>query len=58
MSNLELGIAKLVEIKDDKGGALIEIRDHLIDLYNKMGLTLLKRHIVYEDMLLKQESEW
>lgn len=53
MSHLELSIAKLMELKDEKGGALIELRDHLIDLYNKVGVVLLKRHVVYEDILLK-----
>jgi hypothetical protein len=61
INDLELSIAKILEIKDDKkivngvnssGGAshlLIELRDHLIEVYNKIGVGLLKRHLYYEE---------
>lgn len=49
ISDLELSVAKLLEIKDEKGGVLSELRDHLIEIYNKVGVGLLKRHLYYED---------
>ena len=33
MSELELNIAKLMEHKEDSGGMLNELRDHLIEVY-------------------------
>lgn len=48
MNDLELSIAKLLEIKDDKNGILMELRDHLIEIYTKIGVGLLKRHLQYE----------
>lgn len=49
MSDLELTVAKLLEVKDEKGGVLSELRDHLIEIYTKVGVGLLKRHLNYED---------
>lgn len=42
-----------MEIKDEKGGIYIELRDHLIDVYLKVGVSLLKKHQMYEELLLK-----
>ena len=33
-----------MELKDESGGVMTELRDHMIDLYSKIGLGLLKRH--------------
>ena len=55
MSELEISITKLLmEIKDEgkgtnSGGLLMELRDHLIELYNKIGVGLLKRHMHYDE---------
>ena len=43
MSELELAITKLIEVKDDSGSLLSELRDHMIEIYQKVGLGLLKR---------------
>jgi hypothetical protein len=45
MSDLELSISKLViDLKDDSvSGLLGAMRDHLIEVYQKIGLGLLKR---------------
>jgi len=45
-------------VKDDKGGILSEIRDHFIEIYNKVGVGLLRRHVYYEERFQKQELEW
>ena len=58
MTDLELSIAKLQDVKDEKGGVLSELRDHLIEIYNKVGVGLLRRHLYYEEQLKKQEMEW
>ena len=53
MSDLEMTITKLMfDLKDD-GSILAELRDHIVDVYQKVGVGLLKRHIVYEEMLQK-----
>jgi hypothetical protein len=45
MSDLELSISKLViDLKDDSGSGLLgSMRDHLIEVYQKIGFGLLKR---------------
>jgi hypothetical protein len=44
-----------MELKEESGSILMELRDHLIELYSRLGMGLLKRHIVFEEKLLKQE---
>lgn len=44
MSELELSITKIMEIKDESSGVMTELRDHMIDLYSKIGVGLLRRH--------------
>jgi hypothetical protein len=45
MSDLELSISKLViDLKDESGSGLLgSMRDHLIEVYQKIGFGLLKR---------------
>jgi len=44
MSDLELAISKLlIELKDDQSSMLSGLRDHLIEVYQKVGYGLLKR---------------
>jgi len=45
MNNLELSISKLViDLKDESGTCLLgSMRDHLIEIYQKIGFGLLKR---------------
>lgn len=58
MNDLELAIAKLMELKDESGSIVMELRDHLIEVYNRIGVSLLKRHLMYDEQLIKQEQEW
>jgi hypothetical protein len=52
MSELELSISKLVvEMKDDNQGMMGAMRDHLIEVYQKVGYSLLKRQIYYDELL-------
>jgi hypothetical protein len=52
MSDLELSISKLmIDLKDDSGSILIDLRDHMLEVYQKVGVSLLKRHFVYDEML-------
>ena len=34
------------------------LRDHLIEVYQRVGVGLLKRQQTYDDKLQKQEQEW
>lgn len=46
MSELELAITKglMLEMKDESGSSiLVDLRDHLIEVYQKLGVGLLKR---------------
>ena len=60
MSELELSISKLViDLKDDSNSGLLgSIRDHLIEVYQKIGFGLLKRQLYYDELISKQENEW
>ena len=54
MSDLELSISKLViDLKEDSS-----LRDHLIEIYQKVGFGLLKRQFQYDELLARHESEW
>ena len=54
MSELELSISKLVvEMKDDNQGMMGAMRDHIIEVYQKVGYSLLKRQIYYDELLSK-----
>lgn len=54
MSELELAITKLMlDFKDDSGSILADLRDHIIEVYQKVGFGLLKRQLVYDEMLTK-----
>ena len=37
---------------------MIEIKNHLIDLYQRVGVSLLKKHLVYQDKLHQSSNEW
>eukprot|EP00347_Sterkiella_histriomuscorum_P017052 403350844 len=63
MSDLELAITKLMDIKEEQSMSgsstdLIMMRDHLIEIYQRIGVGLLKRQQVYDEKLIKQEQEW
>lgn len=60
MSDLELSISKLViDLKDESGtGLLGSMRDHLIEVYQKIGFGLLKRQLYYDELIQKQDTEW
>lgn len=51
MNDLEHSITKLMEIKDDTCSStlLYELRDHLIDLFHRVGVGLLKRQQMYDE---------
>ena len=54
MSDLELSVTKFLEIKDDEAHIeLLSLRDHLLEVYQKIGVGLLKRHQTYDDRLVK-----
>jgi hypothetical protein len=63
MSELELNISKLVvEVKEKDGEGttqmLVALRDHMIEVYQRVGFSLLKRQLYYDELLCRQESEW
>ena len=59
MSDLELSVTKFLDIKDDESHIeLLSLRDHMLEVYQKVGVGLLKRHQTYDEKLLKQEQEW
>ena len=58
ISELELAVTKMIEFKDENNTYRGELRDHLIEVYQKVGVGLLKRQIAYDEKLAKQESEW
>ena len=37
---------------------VVEIRNHLIDLYQRIAVGLLKKHQLYVERLQKSEKEW
>ena len=54
MSELELAISKLlIDLKDDQSSMLGSLRDHLIEVYQKIGYGLLKRQLYYDELLLR-----
>lgn len=49
--DLELRINKMVHISDCKDHNVVEIKNHLIDLYQRVGVNLLKKHVTFQDKL-------
>ena len=49
MNELELAITKLMELKEESGSIVMELRDHLIEVYSRIGVGLLKRHLTYDE---------
>ena len=37
---------------------VIEIKNHLIDLYQRVGVGLLKKHLLYHERLQQSSNEW
>lgn len=61
MSDLEISITKLLDIKEDPSTSaadMMSLRDHLIEVYSRVGVSLLKRQQVYDEKLTRQEQEW
>lgn len=58
MSDLESGISKFADLKTDGYDLESELIDHMIDIYTKVGIGLLKKHVVYEELLIKKENDW
>ena len=58
LSELELQISKLAggDLRDET--VLGAVRDHLIEVYQRVGCTLLRRQGHYDELLQRQESEW
>jgi hypothetical protein len=45
MSDLELSVTKFMDIKEEETHAdLLSLRDHFIEIYQRIGVGLLKRH--------------
>ena len=52
---LETEISNLLDLKDDNGSSVVELRDHLMEVYSKLCIPLLKKQQVYEEALLRQD---
>lgn len=55
LSDLEHGITKLMggNNTSENSQALEELRDHLIDMHSRVGLGLVRRHLVYEEQIAR-----
>ena len=57
IQELELQIQNMMDSKSQDQN-IIEIKNHLIDLYQRVGINLLKKHLVFCEKLHSQNSEW
>ena len=55
---LEMKINKMVNVTDCCDQNVIEIKNHLIDLYQRVGVALLKKHSTFHEKLSSQNNEW
>ena len=46
---LENDVAKLLDLKEENCSSVTELRDHLMEVYQKVGCNLLKKHQSYEE---------
>ena len=51
-------INKMIHITDCTDHNVIEIKNHLIDLYQRVGVTLLKKHVKFQEKLSNANNEW
>lgn len=61
IQDLDLQITNMVNIPgisacQDQN--VIEIKNHLIDLYQRVGVGLLKKHLVYHEKVQQSSNEW
>lgn len=61
ISDLEMQITNMVSIPgvgSCQDQNVIEIKNHLIDLYQRVGVVLLKKHLLYHERLQQSSNEW
>lgn len=59
IQELELTISNMMASSGDTNDqGVLEVRSHLIDLYTRVGVGLLKRHHMLIEMLMAADGEW
>ena len=58
LNEIELGVAQIYDLKADSDAVAAEVRDHLMELYNRTVIGLLKKKQKLNDNLKQQEAEW
>lgn len=58
LNDIELGVAQIYDLKADSDAMSGELRDHIMDLFNRTIIGLLKKQQKLVDNLKQQEIEW
>ena len=58
LNEIELGVGQIYDLKADSNAASAQLRDHIMDIYNRTVVGLLKKQQKLNDNLKLQESEW
>lgn len=58
LNDIELGVAQIYDLKADSDAMSAELRDHIMDLFNRTIIGLLKKQQKLVDNLKQQEIEW
>ena len=56
--DLEMRMNKMIHSTDCKDLNVIEIKNHLVDLYQRVGVSLLKKHITFQDKIQTCNKDW
>lgn len=58
ISSIEQKTGELLDLKNEQDSISMQMRDELIEIFNRMVTGLLKKLLTYEGQLRKQENEW
>lgn len=56
--DLEMRINKMMHATQCKDLNVVEIKNHLVDLYLRVGVSLLKKHLQFQDKIQNCNNEW
>jgi|LakMenEpi03Aug12_release.lakeMendotaPanAssembly.Ray.scaffolds.fasta_scaffold5471086_1 hypothetical protein len=57
LTELETGVARLMEIRP-ADAISVELRDHILDTYQRVISNLLKSQLKIEDKAIKADKDW
>ncbi len=59
VGELELEVSRMgLALKDEKGGVLTDLRDHIVDVYQRMGVQATRKSLAQDEAGLREDQQW